>query len=183
MEEEVYIQDLHMGDEKTFHRIFEMFHSRLCFFAHEILGGNVDTEDIVQDAFVNLWQKRTDFDSIQSVKSFLYIVVKNKCFNITKHAKVVNKSADALSNDSTEEDLSIYFIEAEILDQLSLALKKLPAGCQNVLHLGFFEKMKNKDIANHLQVSVNTVKTQKKRALHLLRGLLKSAPAWFSFFL
>lgn len=178
---QIYISGLRDGDEAIFHEIFKMFHSRLCFFASRITGDNIAIEDIVQDAFLKLWHKRTDFDSLAAIQSFLYVSVRNSCLNDLKHQQVVkSKMADIqIVKRSELEEPDI--IEPEVLDKLFRAISALPDGCRSVLHLGYFQKMKNQEIAEYLKISINTVKTQKKRALHLLRGFLKYPACWLFF--
>ncbi len=179
MDEQFYIDCLHKGDEKIFRGIFEKYHARLYYFAVSLLTADQSAEDAVQEAFVKLWQKKEQFHDLNAVKSFLYIAVKNRCLNISKHNKIVRKYSGLLPPGDAGEDGMDYIIEAEVLENIHQALQQLPAGCRNVLQLSYFEEMKNKDIADHLQVSINTVKTQKKRALHLLRAILKTSPCWF----
>ena len=178
MMEEVYIEGLKSGDQKIFRNIFMMFSARLNYFAKRMLNGRGGTEDIGQNAFVKLWQKREDFDSLPAVKAFLYIAVKNQCLNLYKHEQVELKYKSFGQPEVTDENEAYFIVEAEVLEQVHQAMEKLPEGCRNVLELSYFGEMKNGDIANHLQVSVNTIKTQKKRALHLLRAMLKTTPSW-----
>jgi RNA polymerase sigma-70 factor (ECF subfamily) len=172
MNEEFYIAGLLQGDEQVFRMIFEKYHTRLRYFAATFLAADQDAEDVVQEAFVKLWQRRAHFTDLNAVKAFLYITVKNSCLNIYKHDKVVRKYEGSLE-EGWESDAMIRMIESEVLEDVFQALEKLPAGCRNILHLSYFQGMKHKDIASHLQVSVNTVKTQKMRGLHLLKRLLK----------
>ena len=174
MNEEFYITGLLQGNEHVFREIFEKYHTRLCYFASTFLATDQDAEDVVQEAFAKLWQRREYFPDLNSIKAFLYITVKNRCLNIYKHGKVVRKYEGSLEEE-WESDAMIRIIESEVLENVFQALEKLPAGCRNVLHLSYFEGMKHKDIAHHLQVSVNTVKTQKTRGLHLLKRLLKGS--------
>jgi len=129
---------------------------------------------VAQEAFVKLWQRREHFKDLNAVKAFLYITVKNRCLNIYKHGKVVRKYEGSLE-EGWESDAMIRIIETEVLEDVFRALEKLPEGCRNVLHLSYFEGMKHKDIADHLRVSVNTVKTQKTRGLTLLKKLLRGS--------
>jgi RNA polymerase sigma-70 factor (ECF subfamily) len=175
MDEEFYIKGLFEGDEQVFRGIFERYHTRLCYFAAALLTTDQDVEDVVQEAFVKLWQRRRHFQDSNSIKAFLYIAVKNRCLNICKHDQVVRKYGDRLE-EGQENDAMSSLVEAEVLENIHQALQKLPLGCRSVLHLSYFEGMKNKAIAEQLHVSINTVKTQKLRGLRLLRGLLKSAP-------
>jgi RNA polymerase sigma-70 factor (ECF subfamily) len=152
-----------------------MYSLPLNYFAGRFLEERRQTEDIVQDAFVKLWQKRTDFESLISVRAFLYVTVRNQCLNILKHDLVERKyrSAFSLNGEMTDEDGMLLIAESEVIDNVYRALEKLPDGCRNVLELSYFKEMKNKEIASEMRVSVNTVKTQKKRGLHLLRAILK----------
>lgn len=178
MNDEIYIPNLHNGDESVFREIFEKYHTRLCYFAITILPDTETPEDVVQDAFVKLWQKRMNFHDELSIKAFLYITVKNHCLNIYKHDKVVRKYSDLLHVETEEDSIMSHIVESEVLENVYQALQKLPAGCRNVLQLSYFQGLKNKDIASHLDVSINTVKTQKKRALNLLRSILKVTTMW-----
>lgn len=181
MDEQIYIDLLHKGDEEAFRRIFDRYHARLCYFAGRLLPPGQAPDDIVQEAFVQLWQKRNRFHDLPAIKAFLYTVVKNHCLNILRHDRVARKYGDLLQQNRPEADASQGIIEAEALQSIYRALQKLPAGCRDVLHLSYFEEMKNKDIAMQLNVSVNTVKTQKKRALQILRTILKATPLLFLF--
>ncbi|WP_119080685.1 RNA polymerase sigma factor [Chitinophaga alhagiae] len=180
MKEDFYIAGLTQGNEQVFREIFEEYHTRLCYFAATFLVTGQDAEDVVQEAFVKLWQRREHFPELNAVKAFLYITVKNSCLNIYKHNKVVRKYEGRLEEE-WESDVMARIIESEVLENVFQALEKLPAGCRNVLQLSYFEGMKHKDIASHLQVSVNTVKTQKMRGIQLLKKLLGGS--FFTFFL
>lgn len=185
MNEQFYITGLHHGDEQVFRELFDKYHSRLCYFASSLLTENEDAEDVVQEAFIRLWQRRNHFSDLSSVKAFLYISVKNRCLNIFRHDKVRKKYGDLLKKEELPdvqlEGAIHYLIEAEVLEKIRQAVESLPSGCRNIMNLSYFEGLKNQDIADQLHVSINTVKTQKKRGLQLLRALLKASS--FTLFL
>ncbi len=173
MNEELYITGFNQGNEDVYRMIFEKYHTRLCYFATSLLPLNDAAEDVVQEAFIKLWQKKEHFSDFPAIKSFLYTTVKNRCLNIRKHDKVVKKYGDLLHEEKEEPDTMEKMIESEVLEKLNQAIQELPAGCRNVMQLGYFKGLKNKEIAEKLQVSINTVKTQKKRGLQLLRVIMK----------
>lgn len=173
MEESFYIDGLHKGNEEVFKLIFEKYHTRLCYFAGSLLPSSDAVEDVVQDAFIKLWQRRLDFHHLKAIKSFLYITVKNKSLNIYKHDKIVKKYEDLLPKEKSENEVIERIMEAEVLQKVHNALQKLPEGCRKIMYLSYFEEMKNKEVAAYLKVSINTVKTQKRRALQLLRSIMK----------
>lgn len=175
-----YITFSQDGRQFTFREIFEQYHTRLCYFAATLLPEGEDPEDVVQETFVKLWQKKEHFPNPDAVKAFLYITVKNSCLNIYKHDKIVRKYGDLLHEDEADEDDAMHhIIETEVLENIHQALEKLPTGCRNILHLSYFQELKNKEIAEQLHISINTVKTQKKRGLSLLRTILKVTSMWF----
>ena len=177
---------LRIESEKAFREVFTQLHTRLCYFATSLLAVDWSAEDVVQEAFVKLWERKADFSNIRSIKSFLYITVRNQCFNINKHQKVVEKHQRFIHTEEIQQPGydKQSLIEAEVLDKIHQALQQLPQGCRTVMHFSYFEGMRNKDIAARLKVSINTVKTQKKRALHLLRTsiniLLLSCLSWMN---
>lgn len=178
MHENIYIINLHNGDEGTFRAIFETHRTRLCYFACQILPDGESPEDVVQEAFAKLWEKRRHFHQPDAIKAFLYITVKNRCLNLCKHDKVVRKYGDLLHAETDEQAIGDHIMESEVLENVYRALERLPEGCRQVLKLSYFQELRNKDIAEKLQVSINTVKTQKKRALHLLRAVLRVTSLW-----
>ncbi len=150
--------------------LFDLYYARLCYFAHKIIGNKEGAEDIVQDAFVAYWKNQADFDNEPSIKSFLYLTVKNACLNVIRHETVIKRYAEIQDNTSLEEEkITSDIIRSEVAGEIHAAIAALPQGCRQVLTLAYFEGLKNDEIAQELEISVNTVKTQKARALQLLR--------------
>jgi len=150
--------------------LFHLYYKRLCYFAHKLIVNKEVVEDIVQDSFIAYWKKQADFDNESSIKSFLYLTVKNACLNVIRHENVVKKYVD--NHDITileEEKITGNIIRSEVAGEIHNAISALPKGCRHVLTLAYFEGLKNDEIAQALDISVNTVKTQKARALQLLR--------------
>ncbi|HQX95865.1 MAG TPA: RNA polymerase sigma-70 factor [Chitinophagaceae bacterium] len=150
--------------------LFDLYYTRLCYFAHKLIGNKEASEDIVQDAFVAYWKKSADFDNELSIKSFLYLTVKNACLNVIRHEQVVKRFAESNEDSGyTEEKITENIIRSEVAGEIHSAIATLPKGCRQVLELAYFGELKNDEIAEQLQISINTVKTQKARALQLLR--------------
>lgn len=156
--------------ETTIENLFDAYYPRLCYFAFKMIDDKATAEDVAQDAFVKYWNRRGDFVNETAAKTYLYITVKNDCLNIIRHEGVEKKYLDQQDKNKTEDEKGLnQLIEAEVMGEIHKAIEELPPGCRQVLKLAYFEKMKNEEIAAHLDVSVNTVKTQKARALQLLR--------------
>lgn len=160
---------------KSFKKLFEEYYSRLCYFSYQFVGSKASAEDIVQDAFIKFWNQREEVSSHAiAVKSFLYTTVRNASLNYIRHEKVAFNYQEKQDNDPLDDfDVVHTLIRAEVLAEIHKAIEQLPASCKRISKMGYLEGMKNKEIAEKLGISINTVKTQKQRALQLLRLLLK----------
>lgn len=150
--------------------LFRTYYARLCYFATRMTGDAGLAEDLVQEACMNCWKARMTFTNEQVAKSYLYTSVRNACLNHERHLKVVKKHEDsAVQSTPTVEGIIEDIVRAEVMGEVHAAIEGLPEGCRTVLKLAFFDNLKNDEIAEQLGISVNTVKTQKARALQLLR--------------
>lgn len=160
-----------LSDHKTFATIFKLFYRQILFFASEMLSEK-EAEDAVQEVFLKLWERRDGFTGIQPIKAFLYLAVKNRCLNAIKHHQVVYQYQKKQSVGYDFYTALHRIVNAEITHEVHQAMMKLPVKCRSVIHHGYFEELSNQEVADKLFVSINTVKTQKGRGLHLLRNML-----------
>jgi RNA polymerase sigma-70 factor (ECF subfamily) len=150
--------------------LFNFYYARLCYFAFKMIGEREAAEDLVQEAFVKLWERQEDFTNELSAKTFLYVTTRNACLNRIRHEEVEKKYIKSHYSEEVEAEKGLQsIIQAEVLGEIHNAIEELPQGCRQVLKLAYFEGLKNHEIAEQLGVSVNTIKTQKARALQLLR--------------
>lgn len=169
------------GDERVFHRLFTALFPVVCSFASQYLPVSEAPEDIVQEAFIELWDQRAKFTGMDHIKSFLYLTVKNKCLNRIKHQVVKNKYNEEQKN--LPEGTAFFekqLFRAEIALHLREAVKVLPPQQQRVVRLNLMG-LSNEEIARTLEVSLNTVKLQKKVAYEKLRRKLKDGIFSFLF--
>lgn len=158
-------------NEKVFEQFFKGFYPRLVYFAFQILGDKTKAEDIVQEAFIKYWDHKEEVSQNPiAIKNFLYSTVKNSSLNVVRHEKVVEKYKSNFTPLEAEEATVInYIIQSEVLAEIHQAIQTLPESCQRISRMGYLEGMKNHEIAATLGISINTVKTQKQRAMQLLR--------------
>lgn len=170
-------------NDQAFKKAFESYYRNLCFFAFQLLQDKALAEDVVQDAFVAFWnQKDNVIDHEKAIRSYLYSTVKFISLNTIRHQKVVGQHELSQANDHFEEEkITEKIIQAEIMKEVYYALDKLPFHCREIFRLGYFEGLSNSKIAETLEISINTVKTQKQRGLKILRSILK--PEFFFIFL
>ena len=159
-------------NKHEFEILFKSHYSALCAFAYKYLNDVTACEDIVQEVFFTLWNNEST-KPIQSATSYLYVSVKNKCFNELKHQKVVEAHEKVIDLSSIfEMNFDDQIIEEETHCLIYNAIKSLPKKCSEVVLLSL-KGFKNEEIAGELNVSINTIKTQKKIAYKQLRIKLK----------
>lgn len=151
-------------------QLFHEFYSRLVHFSCQIIDDKAAAEDLVQDVFIKYWSLHEQISTDKSaIKNFLYTSVRNASLNVLRHNKVAGEYIQA-QQEAPEEEACIHsIIRAEVLSEIYRIIGSLPESCQLISKMGYLDGMKNQEIANELGISVNTVKTQKQRALKLLR--------------
>ncbi len=151
--------------------LFNQYYSRLCFFAFKMVDDPEAAKDIVQDVFLKFWDNRQNFETETATKNFLYLSVRNACLNLIRHEGVEKRYAETLEMEPLADDgkgLDLI-IRAEVIGEIQKAIEALPEGCRMVVKLAYMEGLKNEEIAQSMGISINTVKSQKQRALQLLR--------------
>lgn len=98
-EQEILLVHLGLGMQHAYDDIFRRFYEPLCFFADKILNDADKSEDLVQDVLITIWEKRKDFNSLASLRSFLYVSVRNSCFKELEKRKVRSRHIDSLGHD------------------------------------------------------------------------------------
>ena len=163
------IASLKKGAEKALEQIFNSTHAGLLHFAMYYVSDRAAAEDYVAESYFKLWSKRKNFAGMGEVKSFLYTVVKNACLNHIKqnqrHSER-HKEILYLSKKSIEIDENV--IKAELLQLIWQEVERLPAVRKQIFKMYFAEGMTTFEIARVLEISVDTVRVQKARALHAL---------------
>lgn len=165
-------QKIKSGDSKAFEALFNQLYPSMCVLAREYVKDDGMAEDIAQEAFVKLWNTRDRYENITSIKSFLYVMVKNQSLNLLKRDKLGNKFTESLD----KEDYYYFnncIVEEETYRILQQAIDDLPHRSAIVMNLSL-QGMQNQEIAERLGVSVNTVKTLKYNSMKTLRTKLRN---------
>lgn len=162
------------GDKKAFKIIFNTYYKRLYLFSLSYVEDKYAAEEIVVNALLKLWQQRKKLDKIKNLKSYLYTMVRNASLDYNKKEKKFVRLDIEKHDATTLKDQ--FIIEEETHAILFQALETLPNKCRKVFELSCLYGMKYKDIAEDLQITVNTVKSQRARAIELLKSYLKKHP-------
>ncbi len=161
-----------IGKEKTFDYFFRQYYAALCFFAQSIIHNAEDAKDIVQDCFIKLWDDIAITDKTESVKSFLYTMVRNRCIDYLRQQKVRAKAAIHLQPTESDEEYFDELAFAEMLRQVLEHIEGLPANMNTILKKYFLQGKKHKEIARELSTTENAVQLQKAKAIKLLKQKL-----------
>jgi RNA polymerase sigma-70 factor (ECF subfamily) len=160
-----------------FQKLYREYYSALVVYAMSFEIHKIEAEDIVQDLFIHIWENEIEVDFSPAFNSFLYKSIKHRCLNHLKHQDVVDKYADFVHENAEDNaDMGQEIDEREIYRQLSLAIDELPDKCKQIFEMHLSGK-RNDEIAELLNISIETVKTQKKRAVRKIKD--KMNPLFF----
>ena len=162
------------GDAEAYSSVFRRYYEPLCFFAARYLHDIQAAEGIVQDVFVRLWESRETLGIQSSLKSYLYASVRNACLNHIKHENFSTSLDDEVERpDTAAAQPDIQVESAELAEALEKAMSALAPKCRQIFAMAKYDGLSYEEIAGILNISINTVKTQLKRALRSLSTSLQ----------
>ena len=179
--DEILIDRIKANDISSYEILFRKYYKILYRFVYSYLNDGVIAEDITQEIFLYLWEKRHDIVIRTTCKTYLYAAVRNKCSNYIK----TELSKRKLSTDINEALLTVSSNEEDeqkqeqIKRQIKKAIDALPNKCQQIFLLSRNEGMTYEEIANELNLSKKTVENQMGIALKKLRENLKITYLYF----
>lgn len=165
------------SDQQAFKELYLAYFDRLYKFAFSILHSAEFAEEAVNDVFLNIWQKRSALKNISSLSSYLYISTKNTSFNyLSKFRKERNTSLDDVLVRFEADELTpeTAFFTAEVRNEIEQAINQLPPKTKLVFQMAKVEGMKYKEIADILNISVNTIDNHIATAVKKLSFILKN---------
>lgn len=164
------------GSEDAFKSLYVAYFRRLMRFVIPYVSTPQEAEEIVSDSFLALWENRRSLFRVSNVEAYLYTIARNKTISYLRslHTEKVDleDSIDAfLYTETTPED---ELISKEGVERLNAAINSLPAKCKTAFQLVREDKMKYKDVARILNISIKTVETHIATAVRKLRECLSS---------
>ena len=178
---EIVTQFIH-GDEPSFKVIFNFYYPRLFHFIREYIPNDDLAENMVQDTFLILWNKRGELRDDTNLNAWLYTIARNNCLKRLRDDKLrksmfisnqlneleLEMNMDALANLDTSE---LTFTEIENI--IRNTMDGFSPQCRRIFELSRFGNKKNKEIADELSISVKAVEGQITKALKVFRTTLK----------
>ncbi|MCK9305512.1 MAG: sigma-70 family RNA polymerase sigma factor [Bacteroidales bacterium] len=177
--EEIIIK-VREGDQQSFGVLFRAFYASGRRFVLTFLKDETGADDILQEVFINIWEKRQKFQSEAHFKAYFYKSLRNNTIKRIVRTKkgvgldlIVSKESD---------DLFEKIIEIEFNRELSRLISDLPEKRRQIILLSM-SGMSTEQISESLNISVNTIKSQKNKAYSTLRKNLKGSNSFIFWFL
>jgi RNA polymerase sigma-70 factor (family 1) len=168
---------VYRDDVKAFEALFKSHYAGLTLFANKFLNNLQVSEEIVSDSLTHLWANRETLTFSTTITGYLYKMVQNKSLNYLKHQKIENEYVNYLIKNNLISEMPDHdtdpYQEKEVAAQIKIAINSLPERCRQVFILSRFEYLKNREIAERLDISQNTVERQITIALDKLRKSLE----------
>lgn len=162
-------------DQTAYRSLFEQYYVALCQFARRYIDDQETREDIVQDVFFTIWEKRKTISPTISARNYLVTCVRNLCLNYLRdqgykqdYETNIQKRIPAY----VENQDDIYTLQ-ELRELLDKTLAKLPPEYRLAFEMNRFENKSIEEIAEIMGVSDRTVKRYKSRAIEILKEELK----------
>ena len=162
------IEEIQKGNRKVYRNFFNKNYEKLVNYANGYLFDQQASEDLVQEAFIYIWEHAHKINIQSSLNAYLTTMVRNRCLNYLKSIKItdsfeylelnINLITTHVFDSAEEEEKKIVY------HQILKIVDTLPDKMQQVVRLKFLHNYTYAEIATELNISINTVKTQLKRA-------------------
>jgi len=163
-------------DSHKFKVLFRTYYNPLCNFAASIVKDDKLAQDVVQDVFTQLWEKRDKVSISENDKSYLFSSVKNKA--IEKLRKIANESQlTEVLKQMQDSSLSQQADKFVLREKINNSIRQLPPKCKEIFVMSKVNGLTYTEIAEELSISVKTVENQIGKAYRLLRSLISKVPS------
>lgn len=165
------LRDFRRGKEAAVRRLYDLHYQPLCYFADSLVHNQGEAEDIAVETFLKLLHRKQEFESLAGIKSFLYAVARNACYDQLRKKKTRDKANRELTYLAEPDHLfgEQEAITARVLQFIYAEVENLPSQRRQVFKSFFMEGKSTTLIAAEMGISPQTVLNQKTKALQTLR--------------
>ena len=159
--------------DKAFRYLYDKYASTLRYFSAKYVDDDATIEDVVQDAFLNLWEKRNEFKTESTIKAYLYKIVRSFSVDTIRRRNIANRYAEKIVLEKEDQEFFLEnIVESEVFQMIQTVFDELSPSCREVYQLSLHGKS-HEEISQLLDISINTVKKHKNNANHYMRERLK----------
>jgi len=176
MNEFILIENLQKGDQEGFVAVYHHFYKPLHFFILRYVKSTERAEEILADVFMKVWTRRTEFQSPDNLRAFLYISAKNASLNAIRDDKLNLASAPLSEIEELwceDSDMFSKMVQGELIQSIFLEVERLPERQRDVFNLTFQEDKTVDEIAEALSMSHAAVYANRSRAISTVRQIMK----------
>ena len=176
------LEGINKGDKSIFNLVFKKYYPGLCAFAKDYVRSEVIAEEITQDLFLYLWENHSKIIIKTSLRAYLFRSIHNRCLNYFRdnypsetkkeHLKQLKSHIELITLEIPEHIFDNAFTE-QAERELDLAIEALPEQCKKIFRMNRDERISYPEIADLLNISLSTVKTQMSRAMNKLSEKMK----------
>lgn len=172
--EALLVAELKKGNEKAFIKLYYVYKDRIYAYTLRLIKSQAAAEELLQDVFMKVWQKRETLDTNLSFRSYLYTMARNKCFDFLDKAANDAKLREAIFYQSQKSysGTDLKLIESDFDEIKKKAYSLLPPKRREIFELSREKSMTYDEIGKRLGISTSTVKTQMSKALVSMRSYL-----------
>lgn len=163
------IHQLKKKDKAAYELLFDNYFERLFLFASNFVFIDDVANDIVQDVFISVWERAEKIDEDSSLKSFLFTLVRNRCLNYIRDMKVEDRNKRLYLEAHVYSDSLDIIEDNALIENIKHFIEDLPEQCKEVFKMRTMYGYKYKEIAEEMDISIDTVKVQLKRAKDKLK--------------
>ncbi len=165
------------GSEKAFRQLYEQYHHKMGAYISRLTDSYETSQEIVQDVFLKIWQNRENLHTIKSVEAYLFVVSRNQALNsiqtaVANRARILKLEHHYKQVHNTDDNIEAEYHKYFLLDE---AIKKLPLQQQKVYILSRHNKLKAAQVAEKMNLSVETVKKYLKIATFSILNRLRES--------
>ena len=174
--DKIKILALKQGDEQVFESVFHEYYVPLCIHARRYVVEPELAEEVVQDMFYKMWERRDSMLINTSLNSYLYKSVTNHSLNFLRYDKHLKKYKEFIgfqTDNSQSGSAHEVLLHSDLQRKLSKLMLQLPERRRMIFEMSRFEGLKYAEIANKLEISIKTVEAQMSKALEFMRVKLK----------
>lgn len=174
-DQEEVLKSFAEGNELAFVRIFDRYYPKVFGIGLELFKSREMAKEVVQEVFIKLWERQTEFGHVRELEAFIYTMARNLALDMLKSQtrEIKNCYKYSLSRDLAENSTENVVQTRDYEDLVNKEVGRLPRGQKQVYELSRIQGLTHQEIAEHLNISYTTVNKHLNRALTKLRKNLK----------